>query len=108
MTYKIDLFGVTGFILTVLGFFLIPFIIGVPIILVGWLILIISFFKNLVDLVIPKNVQTKIVEETDKSYKPYMPIIQSLLKLIWDMLKVATVVATLTIIYLAIKTAGWL
>jgi hypothetical protein len=89
MFYKTDLIGVIGLIITIVGFFLTPFLIGIPIMMVGWLILLYSVFKHFVDLIVPKDVQTKVVQETIKGYEPYKPAMSSLLKLIWEMVKIA-------------------
>jgi glucan phosphoethanolaminetransferase (alkaline phosphatase superfamily) len=105
MFYRVDLFSVTGLILTVLGFFLVPFLIGIPIMLVGWLILVFSVFRRFINLIIPKDVQDKVVQETIKSYEPYKPALKSLMGLVWDMVKVAFVVATPILAYLLTRVA---
>jgi len=107
MFNKTDLIGVIGFIFTVMGFFLIPFLIGIPIMLVGWLIIIYATFKRCVDLIIPKAVQTKAMEETIKSYEPYKPAINSLLGLVWEMVKIASlVILTVAVTIFAVKLIG--
>jgi len=102
MFNKTDFIGIAGFIITVIGFFLTPLFIGIPIMLVGWLILIYSVLKRLVDTFVPKDVQDKVVQETIKGYSPYKPAMKSLRGLIWEMIKIAALVAGAVILTIVV------
>ena len=87
----------------IVGFVLTPFLIGLPIMLVGWLILVYDTFRGFISWFVPKDTQKKIVKATLESYKPYMPAINTLLMLLWDMVKIAiliTVAVVIVFVYL--------
>jgi hypothetical protein len=67
-----------GFIFLAAGFFLMPLFIGVPIFIIGILLLIFNFYRTWINLVIPKSIQVKIGQEIKRSYKPYQPALSSL------------------------------
>lgn len=76
----------------VLGFFLIPFLIGIPIFIIGILLSVFSFYKKWMDFFVPKKTQERIGQEIAKSYEPYQPALKSMKWAIVEMLKVAVVV----------------
>lgn len=91
-----------GFTLLILGFFLIPFIVGVPIFITGILILVFNFYKKWLNIFVPKKTQEKIKGELKKSYEPYQPAIKSLHSIGKDILKTAFVIfITLVILLIA-------
>jgi hypothetical protein len=96
-----------GFLLLIIGFFLIPIGIGVPICIVGWLLLIFDFYKTWINRLVPKETQQKVGNEIKKSYIPYQPAIKSLKLIGKDVAKssvIALVVLTIiTIIILLIR-----
>ena len=78
-----------GTVLMIVGFVLTPFIIGIPIILIGWLILIYtssnSFIQKL-KFFIPQSYQDQIKSKIADSYMPYQPAAKSLSSLVLQLL----------------------
>jgi len=98
--------NVIGFLLMVLGFFLIPFLIGVPIFIAGILLSILSFYKRWVDFFVPKKTQEKIGSEIIKSYEPYKPALNSMKKVGKEMITTSLkvfVILTIVIIILLVR-----
>jgi hypothetical protein len=95
MLGKTDLLGIAGFGITVVGFFLIPFLIGLPMMLAGWLVMLYATCKHMLDLLVPKEIQNKVVRKTLESYKPYQPAIKSLTGLLGEIVKTALLITAI-------------
>jgi hypothetical protein len=94
--------GYIGILLLILGFFLMPFLIGFPIFIFGALLIVFNFHKKLVDILIPKNTQAKIGKEIKKSYEPYQPAIKSMKSVGKDILKTSIIIFVVTIIIVVV------
>lgn len=86
----------------ILGFFLIPFLIGFPILIIGILIIIYYFHKRMIEVLVPKATREKIGNEIKKSYEPYHPAINSMKALGKSMLKTSAAVLIILIIVVVI------
>ena len=80
-----------GFLLLVLGFFLISIGIGVPIFVAGLLLLIFDFYKTWINRLVPKEIREKVGAEIKESYVPYQPAIKSLKSAGKQMLKISLI-----------------
>lgn len=84
--------NVVGFTLVVLGFFLIPFLVGVPMMIAGILLLVFNFYKRWVEFIVPEKTRNKVREEIIESYKPYQPAIKSMKGIGKEIVKISFVV----------------
>jgi hypothetical protein len=84
--------GPLGGILFVIGLILTPFIVGLPIMVAGWLFLVFGFFYSKYRAWVPQKYRDKLRENLKKEYAPYEPTIKGLGSIILEMLKVAALV----------------
>lgn len=100
--------NIFGLILMVLGFFLTPFFVGIPIFIIGILLLVFNFHKKWIDIFIPKNTQEKIGNEIRKSYEPYQPAISSMKSVGKEAVKTSVLVFVILIILILIVLRRYL
>lgn len=77
-----------GVILFILGLILTPLIIGLPILLLGWLMITAGYWLDWLNLV-PKPLKQDLAAEVEESLQPYKPAIKSLSQEIAAMIKIA-------------------
>lgn len=98
-----------GYLLLLLGFILLPFFIGIPILILGWLTLLFSMVRSWYIRWIPHTLRNKLETELRESYKTYTPAIQSMGFMLKEVLRTASFVfATgLVIMVLGFKFHWW-
>jgi hypothetical protein len=84
-----DFLGLFAWILVIIGFLLLPFLVGLPILMVGWLLLLFDQFRSWYTTIFPPAIRTQIAATLKKDYQPYQPAIKSLKSLVWQMAKIA-------------------
>jgi|WetSurMetagenome_2_1015567.scaffolds.fasta_scaffold1661962_1 hypothetical protein len=84
--------SIIGWILVLLGLVLFVFIIGIPLLALGWLILLYDMFRSWYFALVPQKQREELVSNIKKEYQPYQPAIQSMKSLIFEMLKTAAFV----------------
>lgn len=94
--------NVIGFALLVLGFFLIPIFVGVPIFILGILILVFNFYKKWINIFIPENTQEQIKSELKKSYEPYQPAIKSMRFIGKDIIRTSLIVFIILVVLIVV------
>jgi hypothetical protein len=98
-----------GYILLLLGFILLPFFIGIPILVLGWLTLLFSMVRSWYIRWIPNTLRNKLETEVKESYKPYVPSIKGIGLMLKEMVKIASFVfaTALVVIVLGFKFHWW-
>lgn len=98
-----------GWLLVVVGLFLSVFIIGVPIFIAGWLILVYDMLRSWYRTLVPQKQREEIVQTLKKEYQPYRPALKSMKALVFEMLRVAGLVFVtgILIILLGFKFGWW-
>ena len=101
--------SVIGLILLIFGFSLLPFLIGLPLMFAGWLLLLFDFFRSWYRRLIPSAVQQKVAHQLNIEYLPYQPAIKSMKVVLIDIAKVTTLVfiSGVMLILLGLKVGWW-
>jgi hypothetical protein len=91
-----------GYTFLLMGFFLIPFIIGVPIFIAGIALLVFNFHKEWIFFLVPEAIRKQIGNDIIESYAPYQPAIKSMKSVGKDIAKTSAIVFVVLIAIAAI------
>jgi hypothetical protein len=90
--------GLIGFLLTILGLVLIPFFIGIPILVIGLLFQVFSFYRKWFIRLLPASLRQIISDNLIKSYQPYQPALHSFKNILWEIGKITAITLSILLV----------